>query len=75
MKQRKVNQLNTSEPDTLTFHKEMYQRRLRKLKERGGLSEKEIADHANNPALYKREPESDETGTESNGTRRAGARK
>jgi hypothetical protein len=67
MKQKKVSQHNSREPDTLVFHREMYQRRLRKLQERGGLTEKEIADQANNPAQFKRDAEPADAGTQTDG--------
>ena len=38
--------------DRLKLHHQMYERRLRLLKERGGLTEKDAADRANSPWLF-----------------------
>ncbi len=40
--------------DTLTLQKRMYERRMRLLKQRDGLSEKEIADEANDPDFFRK---------------------
>lgn len=46
---------NQQEPETLVFHREMYDRRLERLRQRGGLSEREIAVQVNNPSLFRRQ--------------------
>jgi hypothetical protein len=47
--------LKKPEPETLVFHREMYNRRLRRLRQRGGLSEREIAVQVNDPTLFRRQ--------------------
>lgn len=61
MKRRKMLSPNTQEPDTLVFHREMYERRLDRFKQRGGFTEREISDKVNNPSLFRRTPEALET--------------
>ena len=57
MKRKKMTNLTTNDPDTLVFHREMYKRRLDRLKNRGGFTEREISEQVNNPALFRRVPE------------------
>jgi hypothetical protein len=40
------------EMENLRLHRQMYERRVRLLKERGGLTEKDAADQANDPYLF-----------------------
>jgi hypothetical protein len=42
------------EADTLIFHRRMYERRMRRLKQRGGLTEQEVANEANDPRLFRK---------------------
>lgn len=48
MKQKATNR-RVSDPKTLTFHREMYLRRLRTFSQREGLTESEVEDLANTP--------------------------
>ncbi len=54
MNHQKTNK-KKPEPETLVFHREMYNRRLRRLRQRGGLSEREIAVQVNDPTLFRRQ--------------------
>jgi hypothetical protein len=47
------------EPDTLSIHREMYERRMRRLKQRNGLTEQEIANEANDPKFFRKGGEAD----------------
>ena len=47
---------NVAESETLRFHREMYERRRRKIVQRGGLTEKQVIDQANDPSLFQRQP-------------------
>jgi hypothetical protein len=67
MKHKKTGNRNIQEPETLTFHREMYERRLRKLKQRGGLSERELSDQVNTPIRFKRIPDVAEADAEKEG--------
>jgi hypothetical protein len=40
------------EMENIRLHRQMYERRVRLLKERGGLTEKDAADQANDPSLF-----------------------
>lgn len=55
MKPNKAAKRSKAELDTLAFHREMYERRLRKMKQRQGLTHKEIVDEANDPAYFRRQ--------------------
>ncbi len=52
MKTKKQKQV--PESDTLILHRRMYERRMRRLKQRGGLSEQEVADEANDPNFFRK---------------------
>ncbi len=54
MNYKKISK-NLPEPETLVFHREMYDRRLRRLRHRGGMSEREIAVQVNDPTLFRRQ--------------------
>ena len=45
----------SNEPDTLRFHREMYERRMRTITYREGRTERELVDDANDPAFFRRE--------------------
>lgn len=45
---------HAEEPETLRRHREMYEERLSYLRLTQGRSEKEVADRANNPRVFKR---------------------
>jgi hypothetical protein len=51
-----VNQSRTNSRDTLSLHREMYERRLRRIEERSGLTEREVSETANDPSLFRRAP-------------------
>jgi ribosome-binding protein aMBF1 (putative translation factor) len=55
--QKKSQNLPQPEPETLTFHRQMYDRRIRKLRQRGGLSDREIAVQVNDPTHFRRSPQ------------------
>lgn len=42
------------EADALIFHRRMYDRRMRRLKQRGGLTEQEVANEANDPRFFRK---------------------
>jgi hypothetical protein len=52
----------TEVKSTLAFHREMYERRLERTKRLGGITERQAADKANDPASFRRgpKPETDE---------------
>jgi hypothetical protein len=50
----------TEAKSTLALHHKMYERRLRRIEQRGGLSEREAAEQANDPSLFRRKPRADE---------------
>jgi hypothetical protein len=56
-----------AESETLRFHREMYERRRRKTAQRGGLTEKELIDQANDPSLFHKEPPSCPPKADTNG--------
>jgi len=42
---------------TLTLHKKLYEKRIEKIKGRDGLTEQEVVDLVNDPALFRRDGE------------------
>ena len=51
---------NHEEPETLKRHREMYQKRLRHLQMTQGKTEREVAEKANNPRVYRKASESNQ---------------
>lgn len=47
------------ETDTLLLHRRMYERRMKRLRQRGGLTEQQLADEANDPTLFRRGEDTD----------------
>lgn len=46
----------TSTRSTLTLHRELYERRLQRMQQRSGISEREAAERANDPSKFRRGP-------------------
>ncbi len=53
--------------NTLTFHRELYERRLQRIQQRGGLTEREAAEKANDPSLFRRGPKTGSPGEKARG--------
>ncbi len=48
--------------DTLRLHREMYERRMRRMRQLAGLTEREVSEKVNDPRLFRRNvPEGNQT--------------
>ena len=48
--------MRTSFKNSFRFHREMYERRLQRIQQRSGKTEREVVENANDPALFRRYP-------------------
>ncbi len=48
--------MRTSFKNSFQFHREMYERRLQRIQQRSGKTEREVVENANDPTLFRRNP-------------------